>query len=218
MDLGAGGGAGDGDLSLPRRTALAADHAVGGNGKLQSHLRAALRLAHEIGSQRAAALLLQHTAVNRDAGRAKDGKATDARVRIGEGNDDAGNACRDDGIGAGRRPAVMGTGFERDVEGRPPRLLAGLRQRLGFAVGTAAGRGDGATDDGSVPDHDGADGGIGGGEPGVPTRQAHGGRHVAPVLGRHAHRAYGSSPGSRAILALISSITFSKSSACEKSR
>ena len=41
-------------------------------------------------------------------------------------------------VGAGRRPAVMGAGLERDVERRAARRLAGLRQRLG--LGMRAGR------------------------------------------------------------------------------
>jgi len=45
----------------------------------------------------------------------RDALAVHFRVRIAAGDDHAGNARFDDRIGAGRRFALVGAGFQRDV-------------------------------------------------------------------------------------------------------
>src|SRR5262249_5889030 len=64
------------------------------------------------------------------------GVALPSHLRIGilECSDDARNARRDYGVGAGRRLAVMRAGLERDVHGGATRRGAGPPQRLGLCM------------------------------------------------------------------------------------
>src|SRR4029077_299730 len=61
--------------------------------------------------------------------------AVHERVGVAGADDDARNPRGDDGIGAGRRPAVVRARLERHVEGRALGPIAGLlqRDRLGVA-------------------------------------------------------------------------------------
>ena len=81
---------------------------------------------------RVGGLVGQHALDDLDAGGAQDRIALpDTRVvGIAGGADDARDAGVDQRIGAGRRAAVMGAGFERDIGGGAARQLAGLGQRL----------------------------------------------------------------------------------------
>ena len=64
--------------------------------------------------------------------------------------DDARDARRDDGVGAGRRPAEMRAGLERHIERRAARRLARLAERDDLGVRPAARRRDAAPDDDAV--------------------------------------------------------------------
>ncbi|MNH96165.1 hypothetical protein D3C73_488270 [compost metagenome] len=216
MNLGARLRAGDQQF-----LATTAEHAIGRNCKLESHIGQSPRLAREVGRKHTTPFVLKQSGFYDDAGFAQDAEAAtgNARVRIVEANDDTGDTCRNQSISAGRCASVMGTGFERDIGSCPPRPLAGNCQRLRLGMGPAANGGNGLTDDRTVLDNDAADGRVGCRQTGMPSRQPQGCCHEAPVIGcaRQAPSP-DSSPGSRASLALISSITFSKSSAWEKSR
>ncbi|MNU80761.1 hypothetical protein D3C71_704020 [compost metagenome] len=111
----------------------------------------------------------------------------------------------------------MGTGFERYIGGRATGRLAGDFQRLPFGMGTTAHGGDRFSDDFSVFYENAADRGVGQRLPLVAKRNLDGPRHESFVIGTARH-VYAPPSVSRAILALISAITFSKSSAWLKSR
>ena len=72
-----------------------------------------------------------------DAGGAKtlEAAAVDDRIRIAGADHDAGDSRGDDGVGAGRRAAVMRARLERHVEGRAACRVSGLLKgdRLGVA-------------------------------------------------------------------------------------
>ena len=60
----------------------------------------------------------------------------DPRVGIGQGGHYPRNSGLDECFGAGRRAAVMGAGFERDVGGRVPRGGTSLGKRHDLGMGT----------------------------------------------------------------------------------
>ena len=70
--------------------------------------------------------------VDRDAGRPEAGHpgAVDGGVGVERGDLDAGDAGGDDRVGAGRRPAVVAAGLERDVEFGPGGGRAGPRSAM----------------------------------------------------------------------------------------
>ncbi len=89
----------------------------------------------------------------------------DARIRILDGRDDAGDAGGDHRLATGRRTAVVGAGFEGHRHRRAAGLLAGLRQRHRLGMRTSTRLREAAPDDkgslrGRLPDH-GAHGRIG---------------------------------------------------------
>ena len=123
-----------------------------------------------------------------DAGGAQPGMALPCDFRIGilDRRHHARNAGRNDGVGAGRRFADMRTRFQRHIEGRAARGLAGARKRLRLGVRPSARLRPSTADNDAVLDHDSADGGIGPGAPlpAPPKRQRQ--LHEAPVSGfRH---------------------------------
>ena len=73
-------------------------------------------------------------------------------IGVLERRHDARNTCGDDGVGAGRRLAVMRAGFQRDVERRAARRRAGAPQGLDLGMGPAAGLGPAAADNDAVLD------------------------------------------------------------------
>ena len=76
--------------------------------------------------------------------------AGDLRIGVFQRRDDAGDARRDDGVGAGRRLAVMRAGLERHVKRRAARGRAGAAQRLDLRMRPAAGLRPAAADDDAV--------------------------------------------------------------------
>lgn len=219
LHLGARDGTGNPHLPL----ASPSDHAVRGNRKFQSHMRAFLALTHEVGLEHTPALFMERAYVDVNAGAAKHHHAAAGNAFIGieDGNDDTADTRGDQRIRAGRGLAMMRAGFEGDIGGRSPRLFARLRKRLRFRVRSPARSGHGSADDRALVDDDAADRGIGGSQAEIAPCKPQRRRHETFVFTcRLAHTACspGYSPGSRAILALISAITFSKSSAWEKSR
>lgn len=135
MGLGARSRTGDRNLS---RTANA-KHAIGGNRKLKSHLRALHRLVNQIGTKSVLRLLRHQSGFNGYARLLKHGVAlaVNAAVRIDHRGYDACDPCRYQGFGAGRRRAVMGARFERYIGGCAARQLASLCKRNRLGVGTS---------------------------------------------------------------------------------
>ncbi|MNY05073.1 hypothetical protein D3C86_1377790 [compost metagenome] len=206
-----------GNRNLP--LAFSANHAVGGNCKLQNHMRAFFHLACEVTGKRAPALGAQQSGFHHDTGVAQYRITTAGNplIRIIHRHHDTGDAVFHQRIGAGRGFAPVGTGFERDIGGGATRRLSGDFQRLAFGMGPAADGRHRFGDDLSVLDEDAADRGIGQRLTLVAKRNLDGPRHESFVIGTARH-VYAPPSVSRAILALISAITFSKSSAWLKSR
>ena len=84
-----------------------------------------------------------------DAGRAEPGKALsgDQRVGVCDGRDDARHAGLDQGVDAGRSAAVVGAGFQVEIEGSAARLVAGLGEGDDFSVVEAGVGVEAAADD-----------------------------------------------------------------------
>ena len=122
----------------------------------------------------------------------------DARIGILDGRDHPGDSGGDQRVGAGRRPADMGAGFERHVGRGAARGRAGPRQRDGLGVRPSAVRRPAATDDAALRDDHAADGGVrpdpAQSAPGEPQRRA----HVARVEIRQGHAVSRRRPPSRA--------------------
>ena len=87
--------------------------------------------------------------IRRNPGRPQQRVAAPCHLGVGvlDRRHHAGDPGRDDGLGAGRRLAMMGARLERRVERRPARRRAGAPQRLGFRVGAPARLGPAAADD-----------------------------------------------------------------------
>jgi len=155
--------AGDGKA----RRAGTSDHAVGGCRELQLDVRAALQHAGEMAGMVAPRRFCANAGGDRDAGGGETGMAVaaDARIGILDGADDAGDAGRDEGVGAGPSAAVMRTGLKGDVAGGAAGEFPGLGKGQRFAVRAAALGGPAAADDQrsgrGVAHDDGTDGGIG---------------------------------------------------------
>ena len=93
-------------------------------------------------------------------------------IGVLERRDDLGDAGRDQGVGTGRRAAMMRARFERDVgRGALQRdaECSGLRDGIGFGVRPPPCLGTPARNDPAVAHDDAAHGGIG---PGAPERSA----------------------------------------------
>ncbi len=206
-----------GDRHLP--LASSADHTIGGNGKLQNHMRAFFHLPCEVAGKCSLAFVAQQAGFHDNARIAQDGVTASRNplIRIIHRHHDTGDAVFHQRIGAGRGFAPVGTGFERDIGGCATGRLAGDFQRLAFGMGPAADGRHRFGDDLSVLDEDAADRGIGQRLTLVAKRNLDGPRHEFFVIGTARH-VYAPPSVSRAILALISAITFSKSSAWLKSR
>ena len=114
---------------------------------------------------------MQQTRLHLNAGGAEPGNATPAHARIGImaiGNDNAADAGGDQGVRAGRRPAVMRARLEGDVRGAPICPGAGARQGHGLGMrATTRLRGRFADHDATLRDHT-TDGRIGPGRPWQP--------------------------------------------------
>ena len=113
--------------------------------------------------------------------------ARDPRIRILDGRDHPRDPGGDQRLGAGRRLADMGAGFQRHVSRRAARGRSGLRQSLRLRVRPPAIRRPAPTDDAALRDDHAAHCRIGPDPPqtapGKPQRRA----HVARVDVRQSH-------------------------------
>jgi len=127
------------------------------------------------------------TDLDGDAGGAQLGMALAAHARIGilDRRDDPGDAGLDDGLGAGRRAAVVGTRLQRDIHRRAAGRLAGPIECHALGMRAPAGMGHAAPDDerarGRVSHDDGTDGGVGGGMTEVARAEGERRRHEARI-------------------------------------
>ncbi len=158
--------------------------AVGRHREFEGHVRAAVLHPPDVASVRPPRLLGADADLDHDAsfGQAPMAGARDLRIGIDQRGDHARDAGSDDGVGAGRRLAVMGAWLERDIERRPARGGTGAAERLGLGMGPPAGLGPAAADDHAVLRDHCADGGIGPGasEPAPAQRERE--RHEAGVF------------------------------------
>ncbi len=222
---------------LPRRLPGDADRlaagearlAVGGDGKLQQHLRPGLAHPPRMAGVVAHGVFRAEPGFDHDPAFAKPGVALPRHLRIDilQRRHHAGDAGLDDGVGARRRLAVMRARLERHVERCALRGLAGALQRLGLGVRPPARLGPAATDDDAVLDDHRADRRIGPGPAEPAAAECQRKLHETPivpgiVLGR---RRRGSSRCLRRVRHLRaatgglvgSSSPLSSSSACWKS-
>ena len=97
----------------------------------------------------------QHAGRHRHAGppQAPDPAAAYARVRVGQADHHAPDAGFDQRVGARRGTAVVGAGFQIDIDGRPAHRLTRGAQRFDFGV-RPAGAPVMALADRAVPAHD----------------------------------------------------------------
>ena len=102
-------------------------------------------------------------------------------IRIGNGGDDAGNAGVNERPGAGRRAAMMGAGFKRDIGGGTARQLSGLRKGDRLGMRAAATRRDAGPDNHIVAHDQARHGRVGGGQPLIAPGKADGCCHEAGV-------------------------------------
>ena len=121
--------------------------------------------------------------------------AVDAVVRVGGGDDNSGDACGDQRIGAGRRSAPVAARFQRYVGGGAfcpfTRHLKGDR----FGVRAPSGLCVASANHAAVADENAADRWVGPGRAEASPRQDQGGAHVGKVGGdRHDPRMTGMHP------------------------
>ena len=132
-------------LAGDRRRAAAgkAGLAVGRDRELEHHMRAAVLHAADVAGMRPPRLVGADADLDHDArfGHPPMAGARDLRIGIDQRGDHPRDAGRDDGVGAGRRLAVMRAGLERHVERRAARGGAGAAQRLGLGMGPPAAAG-----------------------------------------------------------------------------
>ena len=150
-------------------------------GELEQDLRAAVADAAEVSGMDAHAPPRRPARRPRRCFRAQPLVPLPATSGLGSSTAETTRAmpARDDGVGAGRRLAVMRARLERDVERGAARRLAGAAPALRLGMRPPAGLGPAAADDDAVLDDDRADRGIGPGlaEPAPPQRQRQ--RHEA---------------------------------------
>ena len=101
------------------------NHAIGGNGKFQSHIGSCLHLPHQVGPKRITGLILQDTCYHLDARTLQDCKtlAGNARIRILQPDDNARNA-RLDFLGLPINPMLDGRPVEEIYDRRGQELLS----------------------------------------------------------------------------------------------
>lgn len=111
-------------------------------------------------------------------------------VGVGGADDDAGDAGREDGVGAGRGAAVCAAGFEGDVEGgafRGMSVAGGVAEGGDFGVGSPGASVPALADDFSAFDEQGADAGIGIRASEALGREGKGAPHEGGVFGALLH-------------------------------
>ena len=172
----------------PHRRAIARRHAlVRADGELELDEGALPHDAQDVAERDPMGLVGQRTDADLKTGSAQAAEtaAADAGVRVLDGADHAAHACLDDGLGAGRRLPMMGTGLKRHIESGVSRPLPRLREGDDFGMGPPAGLGPSAPDDlcTVLADQDGADGGVRPGASQAPLGQAKGNPHECSVVG-----------------------------------
>ncbi len=184
------------------------DPAIEGTGELQGHHRATKTDAGEKTALVGARRVLQHAIAHLHPGGAEPGEPlpVDARVWIAQRHHHAGHPGGDQCIGAGRRLAMMGAGFEGNIDRRPARRRTGLRERNHFGMGPPAGLGRATPDDAPVLDDHAAHGRVWPNLPQPPAPERQGQPHEAGV----AHPSSGATSGRSSLTNL------SKSSAAWK--
>ena len=112
-------------------------------------------------------------------------RAIDFGERVAASDDDAGDALGDDEAGAGWCLAVVGAGFEGDVDGALGEEFGVSDGGYGvdLGVGASAGAVEAFADDASGVDDDGSDHGVGGGVPGAASGELEAAGHVSFVGG-----------------------------------
>ena len=121
--------------------------------------------------------------------------AVDSVVRVGGGDDNSGDACGDERIGAGRRLAPVAARFQRDVGRGAFRSFTRHLKGDWFGVRAPSGLCVASADHAAVADENAADRWVGPGRAEASPRQDQGGTHVGKVGGdRHDPRTTGMHP------------------------
>jgi len=145
--------------------ARSSEPAVEGQRRLVGHERTLLRHPGAPGFVLSARPPLELAAgqLHLDVGFTEAREALTGRLRVGVGDrgDYPAHARGDDGIGAGRRAAVMSARLEADVERRAPSPLAGRLERHDLGVRTAGSLVPAFPDDLAVANEDCADQRVG---------------------------------------------------------
>ena len=202
--------------------------AVGRHRELEQHLRPAFAHAADVAGVGARRRLGAEPDLDRDAAARAAGRAPARDLRIGilQRRHHARDAGADDGVGAGRRLAVMRARLERHVERGAARGLAGALERLGLGMRPAAGLRPAAAEDDAVLDDHRADRRIGPGAaepaPAERERKLHEARdrapgRVAPGPDRRGRGLRFGRAHLRALAGFGSSSPVSSASACSKS-
>ena len=131
--------------------------------QFQRHHRAALRRPQDMAEMGAGRGRSPLADADRNARRAQPRMAAPrhTRIRILQRRNDADNARSYDGIGAGRRFGGVAARLKRDIERRPLRQPARLRQRDGFGMRATPGLRGAAPDNDPALHHQRANGGVG---------------------------------------------------------
>ena len=160
------------------------DAAIKCGGELQRHHRhARLNAAEKPGIERAG-FAFQQAFFHGNPGAAQHGKAAaiHARVRIAHRHHHTGNAGPCQSLTTGRRAAVMGTGFKRDVSRGATRCLTSTAQCFGFRMGPAAGLGPAAAYHAAFLHQNAAYGRVRPGIAQAPPRQGECRAHVKQII------------------------------------
>jgi hypothetical protein len=166
--------------------AMRGDPPVQRGRELEGHQRAALGHAQDEARGNFGRLVAQQPLLHRDAGIAQaiQAGAIHAGIGVAQGDNDAGDAGRDQRIGARRRAAPVAARLQRDIGRRPARRSTRHGQGGGFGMRAAAGSGEAAADHQAVTDDDAADRGVGPGVAKAAPGERQGGPHVGAVGGR----------------------------------
>jgi hypothetical protein len=174
--------AGNGDGFAARSARLA----VSRSGELEEYVRPAVPHAADMAGMVAPRLFGAKANVHRGACGAQARVPGTGNFGIGifQCRDDARDARGDDGVGAGRRFAVMRARLERDVKRRPASGRACASQSFDLGMRPPAGLCPAAADDHPILDDHRADRRIGPRASQAPPAQRQRKRHVASVDGR----------------------------------
>ena len=133
-------------------------------------------------------LVGQHPFLDRDARRTQDREPTavDERIWVADRRYDALDPRLDDRVGAGGRPAVVAAGLQAHDQSGASRVRARLGERHAFGMRRPRALVPPLADDAVAGHHDGADHGVGRGEPEPVRRESHRPTHQFALV-RHCH-------------------------------